>query len=317
MVHRLTRREFLATAAAGLSTGWAHAAGFETELKKALIGRPSEKVFRRWREAGFAGMDTKEWNVSAADAAKARKTAEDLDMRIHGVRRGWVDLDSRDEGRVTKAMESIKTALRAAEGYGATTILLIPARVGGMPMPAAWEFDIEFDEKTARVTSVAPGDNAKYQKYIDAHNRATEKSREALAKLASTAEETGVTIALENVWNNLWVKPDLFRSFIDSVESPWVRAYYDIGNHVKYGKPERWIHTLGDRIVKVDVKDFQLNPNGQGGKFVPIRDGSVDWPTVRRALDDIGYSGWMTIEGSAGLSLKKRSRRLDRIIAGK
>ena len=70
-------------------------------------------------------------------------------------------------------------------------------------------------------------------------------------------------------------------------------------------------------IVKCHVKDFQLNPDGHGGEFVDIREGSINWPTVRQALDDIGYNGWMTIEGSGGLALEEQNRRLDLIVAGK
>ena len=44
---------------------------------------------------------------------------------------------------------------------------------------------------------------------------------------------------------------------------------------------------------------------------------SIDWPAVRKELDAIGYNGWMTIEGSGGLSLEERSNRLDLIAAGK
>jgi len=135
-------------------------------------------------------------------------------------------------------------------------------------------------------------------------------------KLIPVAEKTGVVIALENVWNNLWVKPAIFRNFVASFDNPWVQAYFDIGNHVKYAPSEEWIRVLGKLIVKCHVKDFKLNPNGHGGKFCDIRDGSVDWPIVRAQLDAIGYNGWMTIEGSGSLSLEEKNRRLDLIIAG-
>jgi L-ribulose-5-phosphate 3-epimerase len=131
------------------------------------------------------------------------------------------------------------------------------------------------------------------------------------------AEKTGVIIALENVWNNLWVKPALFANFIASFDNPWVRCYYDVGNHVKYDMPEEWIRALGKSIVKIHIKDFKLNAIGQGGTWAAIRDGSVDWPLVRLELDKVGYNGWMTIEGAHGLSLEEQSQRLDLIIAGK
>ena len=211
----------------------------------------------------------------------------------------------------------METALKACAGYGADALLVVPCRVGGMPMPQPWEFDIEFDDKTGHVKRVVAGDNGPYQKYIEAQNHATDASRKAVQKLIPVAEKAKVVIALENVWNNLWVKPAFFTHFIASFQCPWVQCYFDIGNHVKYAMPEEWIRSLGKLIVKCHVKDFKLNADGHGGKFVDIRDGSIDWPLVRAELDKIGYNGWMTIEGSGGLSLEERNRRLDLIVAGK
>jgi hypothetical protein len=58
---------------------------------------------------------------------------------------------------------------------------------------------------------------------------------------------------------------------------------------VKYVPPEEWILTLGSLIAKCHVKDFKLNEADPGtGKFVNIRDGSVRWPDLRAALEQIG-----------------------------
>jgi len=320
MNQHFTRREFLAqSAAAGaglLAAGRLEAAPFKTTLHKALIGAPTEETLTDWKAAGFEGMESNKWDVSPQEAVAARKVAEKLAMRIHSVLRGWTNFNSSERGQVAKDIASVETALRAAQGYGADALLLVPCKVRGIPVPEAWEFDIEFDEKTGHVRRVVKGDNSKYQEYIEAQNFATDVSRRAVRRLIPVAEKTGVIIALENVWNNLWVTPALFANFIASFKSPWVQAYFDIGNHVKYAMPEEWIRALGKLIVKIHVKDFKLNPDGHGGRFVDIRDGSVDWPLVRKELDRIGYNGWMTIEGSGKLSVEERSRRLDLIIAG-
>jgi hexulose-6-phosphate isomerase len=321
MTHSFHRRHFLAASAAAgaglLVAGQARAADAKPTLKKALIGRPDEATLSSWKQAGFEGIESNAWNVTPDQASAAREVAERLDMRIHAVLRGWTNFNSPDSDRVAEDIASVATALRASAGYGADALLLVPCRIGGMPMPEPWEFAIEFDEQTGHVTRVAAGDNEPYQQYIQAQNHATDTSRKAVEQLIPLAEQAGVVIALENVWNNLWVKPDLFANFIASFDSPWVQCYFDIGNHVKYAMPEQWIRTLGKLIVKCHVKDFLLNEDGHGGKFVDIRDGSIDWPLVRRELDAIGYHGWMTIEGSGKLSLEERNRRLDLIIRGK
>jgi hexulose-6-phosphate isomerase len=321
MTEQFTRREFLAVSAgSGIAlTGAASAAGapagFKTKLYKSLItGKISEKTLAKMKEAGFDGVECGAWNAKPADAQKARAIAEKTGMKIHSVLRGWLSLNNPKS--VDAGVKSLEVALNAAAGYGADAVLTVPCRVGGK-LPKPWEFDIAFDEKTAMVTRVVKGDNSKYKAYIDAQNLATKMSREALKRAAETAAKAKVVIAVENVWNNLWVKPGLAASFVRSIGSPWVQFYFDIGNHVKYAPPEEWIRTFGKMIVKCHVKDFKLEPDGHGGRFRNIRDGSVNWPLVRKELDKIGYNGWMTIEGSGGLSMAERSKRLDLIIAGK
>ncbi len=321
MTTRIHRRDFLAASAVAgaglLAASRLQAAPFKTTLKKALIGKPDETTLTSWKAAGFEGIESGVWNISRAEAEAARKVAEGLGMPIHAVLFGWANFNNPDESKVAADIANVETALQACAGYGADALLLVPCRVGGMKMPEPWEFDIEFDEKTGHVKRVVAGDNGPYQQYIEAQNYATDASRKAVQKLIPVAEKARVIIALENVWNNLWVKPAFFANFIASFQCPWVQCYFDIGNHVKYALPEEWIRALGKLIVKCHVKDFKLKPDGHGGEFVDIRDGSIDWPLIRAELDKIGYNGWMTIEGSGGLSLEERNRRLDLIVAGK
>jgi len=313
----LDRREFLkATAAAGVGLAAAArlgAAPFKTTLHKATIsGKPSEPGLKQLKDAGFEGIECGAWNVKPEEAAKSRELAEKLGMRIHSVMRAWVNFNTASaEGDI----QSVETALRAAQGYGADAILLVPCRIGGGG-PQPWEFDIEFDEKTGLITRVAKGDNAKYKTYIEAHNHATETSTTALKKLIPVAEETKVVIALENVWNNLWVKPAIFAHFVASFQSPWVQAYFDIGNHVKYAPPEEWVRALGTLTAKLHAKDFKLNADGKGGNWAKIGEGSVNWPAVRQELEKVGKDLWLTNE-SGGLSLQELSRRFDLINQGK
>lgn len=319
MDSRVNRRRFLAcSAAVGAGVIMAsrlEAAPWKTTLHKSLIGIPTKQTLESWKAAGFEGMETTDWKVTPEAAAAARKTAESLDMSIHSILFGWGNLNGGDAAMAASVAE-MEMALKAAQGYGADTVLYVPCKIGGMKMPEAWEFDIRFDEKTGHLKQVVAGDNSPYQDYIAAHNQATDATREGVKRLIPTAEKTGVVIALENVWNNLWVKPELAKNLVASFDSPWVKAYFDIGNHVKYAAPQEWIRTLGKLIVKCHVKDFKLKPDGHGGDFCNIRDGSVDWPAVRKALDDIGYNGWMTIEGDSA-SIEEQSKRLDLIIAGK
>jgi L-ribulose-5-phosphate 3-epimerase len=323
----INRREFLsASLAAGLTVGWGAgsaaraqapaATGSNAKLYKALImDKPTEEGLKKLKDAGFDGVEA--GVLPVAEAEECRRSADKVGMKIHAVLRGWAEFNSTDRETYDRSMAQTEAALRAAQAFGADAVLLVPCRIGGMKTPRPWEFVIEFNPESGHVDRVTVGDNAPYGDYIKAHNHAIDTSREAVRKLIPLAEQCGVVIALENVWNNLWVKPALFRQFVASFQSRWVKAYFDIGNHVKYAPPEEWILVLGDLLAKVHVKDFALNPsdpNGEG-KFVNIRDGSVRWPVVRQALARVGYQGWMTIEGG-DCSLAEHSKRLDLIIAG-
>lgn len=312
---KMNRREFLATAAAFCTTAATAAPEGKPVLRRAMIvGEPTEKALRPLKEAGFDGVETSAL-ADPEKAASGRKLAESMGLRIHSVLRGWAEFNSDDPAKVAATLATTECALRAAQAYGADAVLLVPCRIGGMPMPDPWDFSIAFDEKTGHVLRVVEGDNAKYAKYIEAHNHAVDTSREAVKKLIPVAEETKVVIALENVWNNLWVQPGLYRHFVASFQSEWVRAYFDIGNHVKYRPSHEWIRSLGPLIAKCHIKDFKLNPDGRGGRFVHPREGDVNWPEVRKALEETGYNGWLTIE-DGGLSLPDFRARLDAIIAG-
>ena len=320
MLLPMNRRQFIRqTTAAGLVTITSRfsvpAANFRGRIRKAMIvSEVTEKALAPLKEAAFEGVETTHI-CPETEAAKGRAVAGQLGLRVHSVLRGWMEFNSDDPKKVEDSLESTRKALRAARSYGADDILLVPCRIGGMPMPEPWEFDIDFDQKTGHVTRVAAGDNSRFEAYIKAQNHATDTSRVAVEKLIPLAEELKVIIALENVWNNLWVKPDLFHNFVASFNNPWVKAYFDIGNHVKYAPPQDWVKALGSLIAKLHMKDFKLNPDGHGGKFVHPRDGSIDWPAVRRALDAVGYDGWATIE-DGGLPLAEFARRFDLIESG-
>ncbi len=322
----MNRREFIAAgAAAALSAAplrvrASQDPAFKKKIKKAFIAGPDEDSFKRARDNGFDGVQLGSWNHKPEDARKAREAAEKHGIRICSLIRAWVSLDSPKPEEVDKIVSTLETALLAAEAFGCSDILLVPALSPKVAIPPAHEFDIEMDD-LGIVKRVVKGDNEKYQPYIDAQNRATKSSWEVLKRVTPVAEKTKVVIALENVWNNLWVRPDLFKKFIDGHQHPMVRAFFDCGNHVKYGvPPETWIRTLGPLIVELHIKEYRNNPDGKSGVWTNLRENGINWPEVRKALDEVGFDGFATIEESGAkprLPLEEQSKQLDLILAGK
>jgi hexulose-6-phosphate isomerase len=133
-----------------------------------------------------------------------------------------------------------------------------------------------------------------------------ERARQEIRKLLPLAAAMGQMILIENVWNQMMYDhdappdqgPEQFIDFVDSFRSPWVGMYYDIGNHWKYAQPGEWIRAFGHRCIKLDVKGFSRAKN----KFVDITsaDDDVPWGQVRKALDDIHFTGWATAEVGGG-----------------
>jgi len=130
---------------------------------------------------------------------------------------------------------------------------------------------------------------------VIAYDVCYERATEAVKQILSVAEETGVVIGIENVWNKFLLSPLEMRDFIDSFNSEMVGAYFDVGNVLLTGYPDQWIKILGKRIKRVHVKDFKTSVATVEG-FVDLLDGDVNFKAVKKALAEISYDGYVTAE---------------------
>lgn len=329
----MTRREFIrAGVAAGLFPALLKAradgtagggmnddnGAFRTRLRAALIARRADpETCERIAAAGFAGVELTAKDISTETARAFRANAERAGIRIHSLMgAGWSAFNAKDPAARRVAIEAMKQRLRAAGECGASTVLCVPARVGGVEMPRPSAFRLVYDPQTLQLKSVVEGDNAPYAAYIAAHNEATRLTADAVRELIPVAAEAGVSLCLENVWNNLWVKPDYMASLVRSFESAWVKAYLDLGNHVCYAPVEAWLRAEKGLVAKLHIKDFLSDKTlPHEGRFVPIGRGSIDWKSVRRVIEEIGYSGWVTIE-SSGFTDAEHRQIMNRFFKG-
>lgn len=230
------------------------------------------------KDAGFDGVEVgllAEGEVSLKSTEKdllaVKQSAKDNGIELYSVATGlywdhWLTDDCPKERQVAK--DVVKKHLEVAKTLGCDTILVVPGSVHA-----------EF---------AAPG---KVVDYEDAYNR----SLEALQELKSEAERLEVNIGIENVWNQFLNSPIEMRDFIDKIDSPFVGSYFDVGNVLFNGHPEHWIKALGKRIKKVHFKDYRVAAGGLHG-FVDLLAGDVDYPAVVKALEAIGYDGWVSAE---------------------
>jgi hexulose-6-phosphate isomerase len=252
---------------------------------------PKEKTYaERLAIAKSAGFDAIEIGTIASDeeAAQIRDAAQKAGVTIHSVMNAdhWrYPLSSADTEIVNRSVQGMEASFRNAKLWGADAVLLVPAVV---------------DATTG---------------YKDAWTRSQKVIRERLLPMA---RDMKIVIAVEEVWNKFLLSPLEMARYVDEFESPWVRAYFDVGNIVFYGFPQDWIRALGSRIVKVHLKDFALE-RGKGQFFWRnIGEGDIDWLEVRRALTDIKYAGYVTTEVRGGdeAYLTDLAQRVDRFIAG-
>ncbi|MHC4435178.1 MAG: TIM barrel protein [Planctomycetota bacterium] len=146
------------------------------------------------------------------------------------------------------------------------------------------------------------------------------QTQDTIRKAIPHAEKKRIHILVENVWATFLIEPLTMARYIDELDSPYVKAYFDIGNVVRWGWPQHWIEVLGERIVKVHIKEYNLdvamNDGMRKGFAFPLGKGSVDWPRVRDELRKIGYRGWATAEvrGGGRERLAELSQEMDRVL---
>ena len=291
----VARRQFLAhSIAAGAAVSMAGrlsaapAERSEPRLKKAVkfdmvkSGSSIEEKFALLKSLGFQGVELNSpSNIDRREAVTAaRKTGIDIHGVIDSIQ--WtVRLSDPDPAVRARGLEGLKTALRDAKFYGATTVLLVPGKV-------------------------ADPEKENYEQVY-------ERSQAQIRKAIPLAEDVGVKIAVEVVWNDFISKPEEFAAYIDAFNNPIVGGYFDISNMLKYGvASSTWIRKLGKRMLKFDFKGYSRKRG-----WVSIGEGDENWPEVLRALDDVGYRGWATAEVSGGgrKELADVAERMNRCLA--
>jgi hexulose-6-phosphate isomerase len=299
MKHVINRRSFLKVTACAAATAALGHPGYcaapTRNLRKAIMystigvkGTVLDK-FRAMKEAGFEGIEPMGgMNRDEVIAAFKETGLQAASVCCHT---HWEKpLSAADEATRKIGLDGLVTSLHDAKAYGAGSVLLVPgvARNGVTYQQC-------FDRSIAEIRNAIP-----------------------------VAQETGVKISIENVGNNFIVRPEQAVEYLDAIKSEWVGWHFDIGNVGRIGPPaERWIIVIGKRINRIHVKDYSAKPNAAaatGTRRPKLLDGDTNWPTVMKALDDAGYSGWGISEQPADQAANVEAahdlaQRMDRIFA--
>lgn len=299
----LNRRDFLraggamftlaATAPHLLAADESAAAG-KRAFKKAIMwatvgvkGSVREKM-KAVKAAGFDGVEM----TSHLDQAEVLKAREETGLEIPSVcgERHWKlplshpDLKVREDG-----LAALLQTLRDAMAYGAGSVLLVPGVVNNeVSFEVCWQ-----------------------------------RSIEQIRRAIPLAEELGVKISIENVWNNFITTEDQAVRYLDEINSPWVQWHFDVGNIIRYGDPIAWVKALGKCISRVHIKEYSRDRAMRSGDHwagfrAPLLEGANNWPGIMKALGEVGYGGYLITEqpgGDTPEGLRELCQRLEKIIA--
>ncbi len=311
----MRRRTFLNIAATGVVAGTAGEAVAQqppprrsSDLKKGISiwafprGVTVRDAIQKAKNTGFEGIELAfyekgevSFDSKPDDMRRLVEEAKRVGIEVPSLATGelWnYPLSSDEAAKRDRGKQIIRKMLELAEGLGVDSILVVPALVG---------------------RAFGGGDAAQM---IVRYETAWQRSTEAIRELIPMAEKHKVCISIENVWNKFLLSPLEMRSYVDQFSSPWVKAHLDIGNVLRFGYAEDWILTLGPRIKRVHIKDFNL----QRDAFVNLLEGDLNWKAAIAALREVNFRGHLIAELGAhrmapDLVLWNTSRALDYILA--
>ena len=293
-----SRRQFMQTTSALLAC-----APFATQAAVASDNESTRRIYKslkigmvrvpgslsdKLQVAKDAGFDGIELNAPGPSVDEVKKAIAESGLPVDGTvcSSHWeIRHTSPDAETRAKALADLKQAIRDTHGFGGSSVLLVVGHGKDGPEEEIWP-----------------------------------RSIENIAKALPLAAELGVYIVVENVWNHFLYDheggadqtADKFIKYVDELNSPWVGMQFDIGNHWKYGSMGDWIRALGRRVVKLDIKGFSRKED----KFVKIDGGDIDWADVRKALDEIEFTGWAAAEVAGGgpEELREIAQQMDRVL---
>lgn len=195
-------------------------------------------------------------------------TDNGLEVSSVGAWNAWeFNLVADDPKEAEHAKDVVKKEIDVAQMCNADTILCVPGWVGSPFTQTVISYDVAYD----RLVKV-------------------------LNELEPYARAAGVAVGVENVWNKFLLSPLEVKNLLDGIDSPYIGAYFDVGNIIYIGYGEQWINILGKKhIKKLHFCDCRFDQAGLG-MFVDLLEGDVDFRAVMKAIHDIGYDDWAVVE---------------------
>lgn len=247
---------------------------FLSDMWKSLLASPSKRRFQ---------IGACDWSINAMANIIAMETAKKIGL--DGVQ---ISLGTFANNMNLREQATQKAYKQAGKKYG--------VKIGGIAIGELNNYPYKSDPLTEQWVSDSIDVAKKLGVKVvllaffskgDLKNDATGQKVviERLQKVAPKAEKAGIILGIES-----WLSAKEHIDIINAVGSKNVQVYYDVANsnHMGYNIYEE-IRWLG----KSQICEFHFKENG----FL-LGKGKVDFKEVRKAIDEIGFEGWVQIEGA-------------------
>lgn len=252
-------------------------------------GVPYAQMLTELAETGYTGTELGDWGYMPTDPARLQDELSERGLQLIG---SWVTVRLSDAGR---HREGLGNALRVArllrEVGGERAIVNLGDDHGG----ARHRF-----EKAGRIRPEDGLDDAGWRTFTTG----------AMEIAGAVREETGLRTTL-HPHGATWVEtPAEVKTFLARTDPEVIGLCFDTGHcALGGGDPAAGVRDYHDRIWLMHFKDFYPGvlerAEAEGwdyrqmigaGVFSELGRGSVDFPGVLAALEDIGYEGWLVVE---------------------
>jgi len=132
-----------------------------------------------------------------------------------------------------------------------------------------------------------------------------ERAKETLGKVVSKAEETGLKVAFENIYDS---QPEDILSILNLFSKDSVGLCFDLGHFNLFGEAslKNWLDSCGDRIFEIHLHDNM----GANDDHIAIGDGTVKFGLLEKWLKSREKLPFLTLEMEQKTHVIKSVNRL-------
>jgi inosose dehydratase len=265
------------------------------------------QVIDEMQQTGYAGTELGDWGFMPTDPAFL---TQELGSRHLSLLASWVSVFLHDADRHQQsADDAVRTAKLLAAVGGHKNMIVLGNDPYGDPVRT---------KHVGRITTDLGMSEEQWQTFARGANYVARR----------VMDEAGLRTVFHHHIGT-WVEtPDETRRLLDMTDPAILGLCFDTGHWAfAGGDPVQGIYEFADRIWHVHFKDHEPNvarqsreqgwdgPTSVGhGVFCELGRGDVDFPGVMKALQDIGYAGWIVVEQDVlpGMGTPKESAQRNR-----